>query len=403
MKTEKVTFKNFKGETLSAKFEKPVDNNFSSCAVFAHCFTCSKNLNAVTNISRALTQNGIAVLRFDFTGLGESEGEFADTNFSSNVDDILAAVSFTEEKFHLPSVLIGHSLGGAAVLIAATKLPKLKAVATIGAPFEPAHVTHHVKNNIDEIKTKGEAEVSIGGRPFTIKKQFLEDLEKFDADKKIREIKKPLLILHSPQDLIVGIENAAKIYQAAVHPKSFISLDGADHLLTNKEDSVYAGTMIANWLKKYLPVQKPQPLETDKQVIVRTSENGYTTDIKTRNHFLTADEPAEVGGNDLGPTPYDLLLAALGACTSMTLRMYADRKKWNINEIKVHLQHSKTYSTDCDNCDSSSSKIDFIERILEIDGNLSGEQKSRLIEIADKCPVHRTLHSQIKVETKLKD
>ena len=379
----------------------PVDNKPVAYALFAHCFTCTKNLSAVKNISRALTNNSIAVLRFDFTGLGESEGDFADTNFSSNIEDLIAASKFLEKEYQAPQILIGHSLGGAAALRASLKLNKLKAVVVIGAPFDPVHINNLLQNDLKTIKEKGNAMVSIGGRPFEIKKQFLDDILNSQSGNRISELNKALLILHSPQDNIVSIDNAAKIYKAANHPKSFVTLDGADHLLSNKNDSLYAGKIISTWVEKYLELIEKKPIETEKQVVVRIGESGFTTEIKTGSHIFLADEPDSVGGNDLGPTPYDLLLSGLGACTAMTLRMYADRKKIPLNEIRVHLQHSKTHSQDCNDCENPTAKIDHIERIIELEGNLTAEEENRLLEIADKCPVHKTLLSEIKIITRL--
>ncbi|MBD3226015.1 MAG: alpha/beta fold hydrolase [Caldithrix sp.] len=399
MKTQKINFTNREGQELAARLEFPVDQQPHHFAVFAHCFTCSKNLNAVRNISNGLTRNGFAVLRFDFTGLGESEGDFADTNFSSNVNDLVDAAGYLAEHYQAPVLLVGHSLGGSAVLLASKYLESVKAVTTIGAPFEPEHVKHLLQDSVETIERKGTATVSIGGRPFEIKKQFLDDIKSVKLSKQLAELRKALLIMHSPQDTTVGIDNAAQIYQAAKHPKSFITLDGADHLLSKKEDSFYAGQMIGNWAQRYIQIPKRDALKSQNQVAVRTGESGFTTEIKAGVHQLVADEPESVGGNDYGPNPYDYLVAGLGACTSMTLRMYADRKRWDVKEIKVHLDHQKIHCEDCEQNENRSSKIDFIERSIELEGELSDEQRQRLLEIADKCPVHRTLHSQIKVKT----
>lgn len=401
MKSQKIKFTNNDGLTLSARLELPIDTKPHAYAIFAHCFTCSKNLKAVGNISRALTQNGIAVLRFDFTGLGQSEGEFSDTNFSSNVSDLISAYEYLKNNHEAPDILIGHSLGGAAVLAASLKLEEVKAVVTIGAPFQPGHVKHLIQDEYDKIEEEGEATVSIGGRPFKIKKQFIEDIEEADFENEIANLNKPLLILHSPQDMIVPIDNAAKIYKAAKHPKSFVTLDKSDHLLSNQEDSLYAGELISSWSKKYIPKPEPPSIDAIKKVAARIGEEGYTTEIEAGIHHLLADEPESVGGNDLGATPYDLLASALGACTSMTLRMYADRKGWDLKEVKTHLQHSKIHSEDCNSCENKPAKLDHIERIIELEGDLSGEQRERLLEIADKCPVHRTLNSEIKIDSKL--
>ncbi|MFK7904135.1 MAG: alpha/beta fold hydrolase, partial [Chitinophagales bacterium] len=363
--------------------------------------TCNKNLTAVRTISRALTQNGIGVLRFDFTGLGQSEGEFADTNFASNVEDLVAAADFLKANFGKVELLIGHSFGGAAVLLANSKIESVKAVVTVGAPSETVHVQHLIGSKKEEIEANGKANVSIGGRPFTIKKQFLEDIQNRNFEEVIHELGTALLVLHSPQDRTVTIDNAAKIYKAARHPKSFVTLDGSDHLMSNKEDSFYAGEMIGCWVKRYVPRPKENPLTTQKQAVVRTGDVGFVTEVVTGNHRFIADEPIEVGGDDFGPTPYDLLVSGLGACTSMTLQMYARRKKWDLQEVTVHLHHQKVHAKDLDDVEDSKGKIDLIERCIEMEGDLSPEQKQRLLEIADRCPVHRTLHGEIVVKTEL--
>ncbi len=403
MKSLKVTFNNNEESVLAARLELPLNSHPIAYAIFAHCFTCNKNFTAVRNISRALTQQGIAVLRFDFTGLGESEGDFADTNFSSNIDDLMAAINFVKENYGIPRILIGHSLGGAAVIRAASKSPDIKAVATIGAPAHPEHVQHLFKDNLDAIAANGKARVFIGGREFTVKKSFIDDLQQQQNDEVVKQLRRALLIMHSPQDMVVGIENAAILYKEAHHPKSFVTLDGADHLLTNKQDSLYAGTMIANWVMRYIDVPEQAPLTTNKQVVARIGNDDYTTAIKAGKHQLLADEPEEVGGNDFGPTPYDLLTAGLGACTAMTLRMYADRKQWDLKGVTVHLEHGKKYREDCEDCEQPHRKIDHFEREIILEGDLDDKQKQRLLEIADKCPVHKTLHAEVAVVTTLKE
>lgn len=404
MKSVKLKFTNAEGHELSGRLELPVDQRAYTYALFAHCFTCNKNLTAVRNISRALTQSGIGVLRFDFTGLGESEGDFSDTNFSTNVQDLIAATEFMAANYGPIELMIGHSLGGAATLMAAGHVESARAVVTIGAPAEPDHVKHLFAEKIDEIREQGYATVSIGGRPFTLKDQFVEDLQTTDLYDQIRNLRKALLVMHGPFDQTVGIENAGKIYDAARHPKSFITLDQADHLLMQKEDSLYAGDMIACWVKKYIPQPEPPALDGPKKVAVRTGPDGFLTEVRMGNHHILADEPVSVGGTDLGPTPYDLLVAGLGACTSMTLRMYADRKKWPLESATVHLQHAKVHARDCAHCedeDMSKGKIDQIERQIELDGDLDDAQRERLLQIADRCPVHRTLHGHIDVVTRL--
>lgn len=402
MKTIKLKFPNQSGEQLSAKLELPTDRRVRAYAIFAHCFTCSKNLIAVTHISRGLTSKGIAVLRFDFTGLGESEGEFEDTNFSSNVQDLIVAAEYLEGNYGPAKMLVGHSLGGAAVLMAAAKLKNIEAITTIGAPSDPVHVKHLFQESIDEIKEKGEATVSLGGRPFTIKKQFVDDLAEYEKSDVIKTLKKPLLIMHSPQDDTVDVSNAEKIYTSAMHPKSFISLDGADHLLSNSEDAQYAGEVIAAWAARYVSFEEVRALETDEQVVVRNeAHRGLQTEIMANGHFILADEPKDVGGTNLGGTPYDLLVSSLGACTAMTIRMYAKHKKWPLDEVKVHLSREKRHSEDAEDL-GKHSKIEVIDRYVELSGDLTQEQRERILEIADKCPVHKTLTNGLTVHTKLK-
>ena len=403
---EKITFQNEHGDRLAARLDQPADEHPSAYVLFAHCFTCSKNLKAVGTISRALKQQGLAVLRFDFTGLGESEGDFAETNFSSNVDDLVCAADLLAERFDAPRVLLGHSLGGAAVLQAARRIDSAQAVATIGAPYDPEHVTHLLRDSVDEIERTGQATVTLAGRSFTIKKQFLDDLEGTKMEKTIGSLDRALMIFHSPFDQTVGIDNAARIFEAAKHPKSFVSLDRADHLLTDEADSRYVGNVVGAWARKYVGPTDPAPRETDEQaadrVITRTGD-GFRTEVLGGGHAFVADEPKSMGGTDTGPTPYDLLLAGLGSCTGMTLRMYADRKDWPLEETVVRLSHGKVHAADCDDCESTDGKVDRIEREVEVRGDLTDEQRERLLEIANKCPVHRTLHNEIVVASSLRD
>ncbi|MCB0492585.1 MAG: OsmC family protein [Cyclobacteriaceae bacterium] len=405
MKRLKTKFTNKEGQELAARMELPANGHPHNYAIFAHCFTCNKNLNAIRNVVNNMTEAGFGVLSFDFTGLGESEGDFADTNFSSNVEDIVAAANFLAKEYSAPSLLIGHSLGGAAVLFATDKIDSIQAVATVGAPSNPEHVQHLIQSNAEDIEKNGVAEVNIGGRNFTIKKQFVDDLKKHTLPGILKGMRKSLLILHSPQDATVGIENAAEIYTAAHHPKSFISLDGADHLMTNKADSQYVGKMIASWAERYLHIDKDNIIQSEAQTVVSIKDktNKFLTQIQTGKHSILADEPTDVGGEDLGPSPYQLLTSALGACTAMTMRMYADRKGWEVEEIKVHLNHDKRYSEDCADCEKPTSKIDHFERIIEVDSQLDEKQLQRLLEIANKCPVHRTLEGDVKVVTTLKE
>lgn len=401
MPSKKVEFTNKNGYKLSAKLELPLAAKPDAYAVFAHVFTGNKSLSATRHISRALTLNGIAVLRFDFTGLGESEGDFSDTNFTSNVEDLLAACRFLRDHYVEPSIIIGHSLGGAASVFAASKVDAIKAVATIGTPSEPEHVMHLLTSKIEDIEATGKANVNIGGREFTIKKQFLDDLRAKNMYDTIRSMNKALLVLHSPQDLVVEIENAAQIYHAAKHPKSFVTLNRADHMLTNKNDAYYVGNMIATWAKRYIVLPTETRLQTHKQVVAKLGSSGFTTDIMAGKHGIVADESENLGGADFGPSPYELLNAALGACTAMTLQMYARRKKWDLQEVKVHLSFSRSYRDDCEHCDHNERRLEVFDREIEVKGNLDVKQVNRLLEIANKCPVHRTLEASAEVRTRL--
>lgn len=401
-KITKVSFKNNTSFELSARLELPIDQHPQAYAIFAHCFTCSKNVRAARSISQCLTKRGIAVLRFDFAGLGDSEGDFSDTNFTSNVADLIAAADYLTANLEAPTILIGHSLGGAAVLAAAGDIPSIKAVVTIGAPAEPAHVQHLIQSASHEIEANGQARVHIGQQSFNIKKQFLEDIQQTTLKNKINNLGKALLVLHAPQDRIVAIENAEKIYVAARHPKSFISLDGADHLLTKKEDGHYVGEVIASWVGRYLDKPAENPLRSSSQVAVRlNAADAFTSEVKSGKHHFVADEPASVGGNDFGPSPYELVSSGLGACTVMTLHMYARRKKWDLKEVTVHIDHHKDYAKTLTADGRKSQKIDVFNKYITLTGDLDDTQKARLLTIADKCPVHRTLHGKIDIVTKL--
>jgi len=402
MNIEKVTFLNNEGEQLSGRLELPVNQQPHNFAVFAHCFTCNKNLLAVKNISRALTSNGFGVLRFDFTGLGESDGDFSDTNFSGNVEDLVSAAMYLSDNYKSPSLIIGHSLGGAAAIFAASRIDSIKAVATIGAPSSPEHVQHLLHSSLEEIHASGKAVVNLSGRNFTIKKQFLEDLQRNTLPGVAKQLRKALLVMHSPQDDTVSINNAEAIYKAAHHPKSFVSLDGADHLLSNKADSVYAGKIIASWALRYIDVPEIEVLKTKHQVIASLdNDDGFTTQIKAGNHYMIADEPKDYGGNDFGPSPYELVSAGLSACTVMTIQMYAKRKGWVVENVEAHTSYSKTHAIDCEHCEEDSAKIDTFNREIKLEGDLDEKQIQRILQIADKCPVHKTLHSDTQIITKL--
>ncbi len=402
MRRQKVTFRNKNNQELTGRLEFPVDQQPHNYVVFAHCFTCSKNLSAVKNISEALTNKGFGVLRFDFTGLGESEGDFEDTNFSGNVEDLIAASTYLENHYMAPSLLVGHSLGGAAVIIAASKLPSVIAVATISAPSNPKHVSHLLKEHVDEIKSTGSATVDLGGRPFTIKKQFLDDLESNSLSTIIKDLRKAILIFHSPQDETVNIKNAEELYKAAHHPKSFVTLDGADHLLSNSNDSKYVGNVIAEWASRYLIKTSEIALKTSHQVVASLANDAdFTTEMKVGNHYMRADEPKEYGGQDFGPSPYEFVSAGLSACTAMTIQMYAKRKGWDVKNVEVHTSYGKNHAQDCMDCEMESAKIDTFERGIRLEGELDEDQLKRILNIANKCPVHKTLHSETQVITKL--
>ncbi|HAD98127.1 MAG TPA: osmotically inducible protein C [Cryomorphaceae bacterium] len=406
MKGKAVHFTNDNGDKLSGILELPVERKPAHFAIFAHCFTCSKDLRAARNITLALSQKGFGVLRFDFTGLGESEGDFEDTNFTSNLNDIAAAAAFLEENYTSPSLLVGHSLGGTAVLMAGSQMESVKAIAAIGAPCEPDHVLKLLKEDIDNIRKEGKATVKLAGREFSIKSHFVEDLEAQGMQRILEDMRgKALLVMHSPQDETVEVINARAIYESAHHPKSFVSLDGADHLLSDKADSLYAGDLIASWVQRYLPAMETPGDEehSEEQVMARLGEGPFLTEILAGHHHLLADEPESVGGQDLGPSPYDLLTAGLGACTAMTIKMYSNRKEWDLQEVIVHLNYNNDYLEDCENCENEERKIGRFERIIELKGKLDEKQRKRILSIANKCPVHKTLEQGITIETRLKE
>ncbi|MEM6722007.1 MAG: alpha/beta fold hydrolase [Bacteroidota bacterium] len=404
MKSTKLQIQNPDGHNLNAFLELPANQKPNYYAIFAHCFTCSSTLTAVKNISRTLTNHGFGVVRFDFTGLGRSEGEFSDSHFSGNVADILSVHEYIKANFQAPTLLVGHSLGGAAVLVAASQLDDIKAVATIGAPANVTHVKHLFSHDIHKLEGNTDVEVNIGGRPFVINQDFVSDFDKTDLPAIVKNLRKPLLIMHSPIDTIVGIENAKELYVNAHHPKSFVSLDNADHLLMNERDSIYAGNMIGAWVDRYFPKQDNEMLDTEgEQLIAHLNlvEDNFTTKIQMKNHNLIADEPASVGGDDFGPSPFQLLYASLAACTTMTLKMYADRKKWDLQEVFVYISHSKKKNTELDIELDKPIRIDFFTKKLKFIGDLTDEQKERLKEIAARCPVHRTLESQVVFESEI--
>lgn len=389
---------------LSGRLELPATKP-KAFALFAHCFTCSKDIIAPNVISKTLASRGIGVLRFDFTGLGNSQGDFSNTNFSSNVEDLLNACSSLSKEFKAPEILIGHSLGGAAVLKAAPLMESVKAVVTIGAPSGADHVAHLFSGNMDEIVKDGKAQVNLAGRKFTIKKQFLDDIKEVTILDGVKHFKKALLVMHAPLDNTVGVEHATKIFSAALHPKSYVSLDSADHLLMNRKDAKYAADVISSWVTRYISCKDtentPSVFVNDGEVMV-SSRNGakFTQDIYTKNHHVVADEPLSVKGDNLGMNPYELLMAGLGACTSMTMKMYADLKNIPLEGVEVKLKHEKIHAKDCDECETKTGKIDHIQKEISLKGPLTEEQKSKLHEISEKCPVNRTLKAEIRIDSK---
>ena len=418
MPAQQFDFPNAEGLRLAGLIDLPAGET-RAYALFAHCFTCGKDVHAAKRIAEGLTALGIAVLRFDFTGLGSSEGEFANTTFSSNVADLVAAADHLRRVKRAPALLIGHSLGGAAVLAAAAAVPEARAVVTIGAPSDPAHVAGLFKDAHAQIEAHGEVEVRLAGRPFRIRRAFLDDVAEQELSGRINALHKALLIFHSPTDDIVGIDNASRIFAAARHPKSFVSLAGADHLLSRRSDAAYVANVIAAWAERYLemapqvtavPVGAPlvgapdraaTPGDADRGVVIvrATGQGRFQQEITAGAHRFLADEPVDAGGTDSGPNPYDFLLAALGACTAMTLRLYAERKALRLDRVAVRLRHAKVHAADCEACESKVGKVDRIERGIVLEGELDAQERARLLEIADKCPIHRTLTSGVDIAT----
>ncbi|MFP5510486.1 MAG: bifunctional alpha/beta hydrolase/OsmC family protein [Paracoccaceae bacterium] len=402
MPSEKITFTGHDGSPLAARLDLPEGPHLAT-ALFAHCFTCSKDIAAARRISQRLATMGLAVLRFDFTGLGHSGGEFANTGFTSNVADIHAAADWLAGNGTPASLLIGHSLGGAAMLKVAPQIKGIKAVATLGAPFDPAHVTHNFDDALDTIRDKGEAEVDLGGRPFRITRAFVEDVDGASITQELGRLRAALLVLHAPRDAIVGIDNATRIFMAAKHPKSFVTLDDADHLISEPGDADYAADVIATWATRYLDLRPPAPPPGVPEGIVRISEadpDGFLQDVTAGpHHHARADEPRAYGGTNRGMSPYGFIAAGLGACTSMTIRMYARRKGWPLDHVRVDVCHDKMHAQDAKA--GSGDKIDSFRREIHLEGDLTAEQRSRLMEIADKCPVHRTLERTSTIVTTL--
>jgi uncharacterized OsmC-like protein/fermentation-respiration switch protein FrsA (DUF1100 family) len=405
--TERFQFEGEGGIHLAATLDTP-EAQIRAYALFAHCFTCGKDVLAAKRIAVALAAKGIAVLRFDFTGLGSSEGDFANSTFASNVADLVRAANHLRETKQAPALLIGHSLGGAAILAAAESIPEARAVVTIAAPSDPAHVTGLFADRIEDIRKLGKAEVSLAGRPFTVSREFLDDIAEHSLIDRVARLHRALLIMHAPTDDTVGIDNATRIFVAAKHPKSFVSLADADHLLSNRRDSGYAADVIAAWASRYIEPAVAEAAvdlgQSPRRVVVReTRDSKFQQSISVGPHRLVADEPVAAGGEDTGPGPYDFLLAGLGACTSMTMRLYADRKSLPLERTTVTLRHSKIHAQDCAECETKEGMLDQIERVIAMEGELDAEQRKKLMEIADKCPVHRTLTSEIRIVTRAAD
>lgn len=395
-----VEFTNANGTRLAGRLELP-PGRVRAVALFAHCFTCTANSHGARRISVALAERGIATLTFDFTGLGKSGGAFADSHFAANVSDLVAAAAYLRETIGAPSVLIGHSLGGAAVIAAAGDIPECKGVVTIGAPFDPAHVLHQLGDQIAGVRAAGQAEVTIGGRPFEVSSAFLDAVEGQDQAGRLARLKRALLVMHAATDATVGIENAGQIFDAARHPKSFISLGQADHLLTGAADAAYAAAIIAAWVEPFLPPAQAPDAPAEGQVRVTTTDAKFASIVDSSGHSFLADEPLKMGGTDLGPTPYDLLLSALGTCTAMTIKLVADREGMKLDHVAVELRHDRCHSQDCQQQGEGRPKIEVLSRDLTLTGDLSEAQRARLLAIADKCPVHRTLESAPVIKTRL--
>ena len=407
MPIERFQFMGSEGQQLAASLDLP-EREPIAYALFAHCFTCGKDVLAAKRIAVTLAAKGIAVLRFDFTGLGSSEGDFANSTFSSNVADLVRAADHLRAARKGATILIGHSLGGAAVLAAAAQIPDAKAVVTIAAPSDPGHVTGLFAERIEDIRKHGKVEVSLAGRPFQIKREFLDDIAEHNLMTHVARLHKALLVMHAPTDDTVGIDNATRIFVAARHPKSFVSLADADHLLTQKRDAGYVADVIAAWVERYFDPVAAEPAtdpgKAPRQVVVReTRYSKFQQTVSVGPHRMLADEPVAAGGEDSGPGPYDFLLAGLGACTSMTMRLYADRKSLPLDRVTVTLTHNKIHAEDCAECETRTGMLDRIDRVIAMEGTLDAEQRTRLMEIADKCPVHRTLTSEVHIVTRPAD
>jgi len=396
---QRLKFQNRKQLSLSAVLHLPNTGEAAAYALFAHCFTCTKSINAAVAISETLAQRGIATLRFDFTGLGASKGDFAESNFSTNIDDLIDAAEFLKAELDAPQLLIGHSLGGTAILAASQQIESAKAVVSIGSPSNPEHILHLLSEHLTELEQSGSADVKLAGRSFKFKQGFVDDVRGHEI--KYRKLRKALLVMHSPQDDTVSVDEAGKIFSQALHPKSFVSLDGADHLLSKKQDSKYAAEVLASWAMRYIET-RTDIADTELGVLAKAKTNqGFLCDVNANGHQLIADEPLSMGGTNLGPSPYDFLGSALATCTAMTLNMYARHKKVELENVEVKVEHSRIHAEDCVDCEKSVGKVDVFNRLITLEGNLSPEQETRMLQIADRCPVHKTLENEIKITTKI--
>lgn len=394
-----ISFKNSAGHQLAAVIEQPVIP-VKCYALFAHCFSCGKDILIASRIARSLVARGVAVLRFDFTGIGDSEGEFESSNFTSNIDDIISATNHLREHYSAPQILIGHSLGGTAMLNAAEQVSEAKAVVSIAAPFTADHILSHFQDKVEELEQKEKVDIELAGKILTINREFVSDLKAHSNEDRISQLRKALLILHSPFDEIVPIEEATKIFVNAKHPKSFVSLDKADHLITDKEDAEYVANTIVAWASRYIEEDSSTSQVIDKgEVLIGEGNKKFLREVASDDHTWFSDEPLAVGGDNLGPDPYEQLLSSLGTCTSMTLRMYANHKGWPVEDIQVKLKHSRQHDQDCEQPDEKSCKIELIQKFITIKGDLDEQQINRLVEVADRCPVHKTLLGKIKLES----
>lgn len=396
---QNLKFENRDGLELSGALQLPDTGETLAYALYAHCFTCTKSINAAVIITNELARRGIATLRFDFTGLGDSKGKFANSNFSTNINDVVDAAGFLENTHQAPQLLIGHSLGGTAVLAAAKHIESARAVASIGSPSNPEHILHLLEEHLGTLEQDGSVDVKLAGRPFTFKQEFVEDVRNHSID--YRNLRKALMVMHSPLDDTVSINEAGKIFASALHPKSFVSLETADHLLSKKTDASYAAEVLASWASRYIEAAQLEPQTDDGVTISADTNKGFLCEINSNGHQLIADEPRSMGGTNLGATPYDYLGIALGSCTAMTLNMYARHKKIDLNNVTVNVAHSRVHADDCVDCEKQTGQIDVLSRVIRLDGDLTPEQETRMLQIADRCPVHKTLENEIKVETQI--